>query len=106
MKKSLPITFAKNVFVALKKRASSMPPDLSRPGGDLFILPNMPIAGIRLKISAEEYFKQLNQVEGMRECRFQVAPTEDKEFAVIISGSVTVRDGKIFINNEESPILF
>ncbi|HUC31645.1 MAG TPA: hypothetical protein VMR99_03115 [Candidatus Paceibacterota bacterium] len=102
-----PVQFGENVFKSLRERASQANPDSKGSGSELFILPDAPLAGIRLTMSVEEYFQRLGAVDDARKPnRIDLIPTENKEFPVMVNAPVTITDGKTFIDGREVVLVF
>ena len=84
---------SESVLMELKKLATQGTADFSNSAGDLFVLKDMPLAGIRLKIPLDAYL-------GAVAHRAELIPTGDEDFPIVLNSEVSVVNGKTLINGK------
>jgi hypothetical protein len=101
-----PVKFSESTYKALSERASNYPPDLCGQGSKLFVLPDLPLAGIKLSIPVEEYLSHICEVP--KACRpklIDIIPTGDERFPIVVNAPVVVSDGKTLIDGREVTLI-
>ena len=100
------LRFGNNIIEELNQTIESHEPVHSTSRGDLFVLPNLPVAAIRLKTSLDAYLEYIKALPTkIKPASYQIIPCLEEKFQVIIYAAIACRDGKVFIANKEVTVI-
>jgi hypothetical protein len=100
------IRIAENVLKELAEFVANNEPGMVTGWGDLFILPNLPVAAIRLHKPIGEYMAYLiSRNQDQWPSFSKIVPVYGLPFHIVVNSTVTVENGVTGINGKSAVIL-
>lgn len=101
-----PIRFSENILRELEGLVVNGKPVLSSERGSLFLLENLHLGAIKLRVAVPEYFEFIKSLaEEVRPRPIRLVAIKNRNFEIMVNAQVRVMKNSTFINGKKIVLL-